>query len=91
VAVPAARISPIHEPPARLEQVGLRKLAGWLVRILPGCAADLGVNLVVEVLIEQGLGAFGIGGTRGRNKLLQLDAADEVLVLRSHEAIVPCQ
>lgn len=72
---------------AGLKQVGLCKMSQWLGWMLSWSSPYLTVNLVVEILYESSF-AVGIGrASRRRDKLLKLDASDEILVLRSHHAI----
>lgn len=73
---------------ARLEEVRLSKVVGWLVRILTRCPTDLREDLVVEVLIEHRFGSLLVNTTSRRHELLQLNASDKILVLGCHQTVV---
>ena len=92
VVVAAAWVMPasaVAVAAACLEQVGLRELAQWLSRPTTRRDSNLCVDLVVEVLGQLLFAArLVVHATSCCEQLLQLDARDEVLVLRGHEAVV---
>jgi len=71
-----------------LEQVGLGKRVGGLLRMLTGRTSNLTEDVVVKVFCNGGFGALFIQVSRRRHQLLQLDTGNEVLVLGGHEAVV---
>lgn len=81
--VPAATVAATG-----LKEVGLGELVGRLMRVLTRSSTDLREDLVVEVLGKSRLGGLIVNTASSRNELLKLDACDEVLVLRRHEAII---
>jgi hypothetical protein len=62
-----------------------------LVGVLARGSANLAVNLIVEVLGQNSLWVGIRYITSRRDKLLQLDASDKVLILGGHQAIAPRQ
>jgi len=79
------------ESAVRLEEIGLRKLTGRLMRVLTRGTANLAEHLVVEVFGNGSLRTLLFEVARGSHELLQLDASDEVLVLRCHQSVVLCK
>lgn len=91
VVVASAAMSTGAKPVVRLEEIGLRKLACWLLGVVAWSAPDLAEDLVVKVLCNGSFRAPLFQVSSRRHQLLQLDTSDEVLVLRRHETIVLCQ
>lgn len=89
VVSPTIMPSATHSIPATgLEEVGLGKLTGWLVWVLPRSASNLGVNLIVKVLCKSGFWSLLVKTTCSSHQLLQLNSSDEILVLWCHETVV---
>jgi len=77
---------------AGLKEVGLSELVQWLTRTAAWRTSDLGEDLIVEILGELLLAAqFVVNASSGGQKLLQLNAGDEILILRSHQTVVLAQ
>jgi hypothetical protein len=71
-----------------LEKVCLSKLVQGLARVLSRGTTDLSVDLVVKVLGELSIRRLLVDATSSSQELLQLNASDEILVLRGHEAVI---
>jgi hypothetical protein len=66
----------------------LSKLVQGLARVLSRGTTDLSVDLVVKVLGELSIRRLLVDATSSSQELLQLNASDEILVLRGHEAVI---
>jgi hypothetical protein len=74
---------------ARLKEISLRELVERLSRSTSWLSSNLSIHLVIEIFSNLLFASRLVIDASGRGKeLLKLDTGNEVLVLRSHEAVV---